>query len=75
MHPYYANTMTEQVEAAIGRKVESYKTWRHMGVCHQDAVDSVLQGGTWGPKLKQEVRERCAAYDLSRKLAANGFVA
>ena len=61
MHPYYANTMTDQVEAAIKRKVEAYKIWRKMGVCHEDAVESTLQNSTWGPKLKQEVRDRCAA--------------
>jgi hypothetical protein len=55
------NTMTEQIEQAIQRKIASYKVWRQMGVCHADAVDSILQGSCWGPRLKQEVRARCEA--------------
>lgn len=65
MHSNYANTLAEQTERAIAAKVASYKTWRAMGICHQDAVDSVLQNSTWGPKLRQEVRDRCTALNIA----------
>lgn len=64
MHPA-ADTMSQQIEAAIQRKVDSYKTWRAMGVCHQDAVGSILQNSCWGPKLRNEVVARCEALGLN----------
>lgn len=69
---YQANTMTDAVNAAIERKVQSYGTWRAMGVLHADAIESVMRNSIWGPKLKAEAVSRIEA--LGRRLdAAGGF--
>lgn len=60
-----ARTLNQAFEQAIQRKVNSYRTWREMGICHADAVDSILQNSTWGPELLQKTRARCEALSLN----------